>query len=131
MAYEATHYRAGTGPSAFVLRLGQHSPELMSLYRDIDANCALFITAFNPFGQARSNEENEVDHALLGELLWDLSNEVIEGEGADPTDRWHAERSYLALGIGADVARELGHRFKQDAVVWVGDDAVPKLLLLR
>jgi len=32
-AYLETHYRVGIGPDTFVLRIGQHSPELASLYK--------------------------------------------------------------------------------------------------
>jgi hypothetical protein len=56
---------------------------------------------------------------------------VIDGDGADPSGQWPAERSYLAFGIDADAARELGRRFQQDAVIWIGKDAIPQLLLLR
>ena len=50
---------------------------------------------------------------------------------ADPTGAWPEEKSFLALGVGEDTARKLGNRFRQDAVVWVRSDAVPRLLLLR
>jgi hypothetical protein len=130
-AYEATHYCAGTGPDTFVLWIGQHSPELAQLYLSNDSNCALFITAFNPLGKAQDDEANEAAHARLGEVLRALVADVIEGAGADPACQWPPEKSYLALGINAEVARDLGRRFMQDAVVWIGEDAVPQLLLLR
>ncbi len=130
-AYEATHYRAGAGPKACVLRIGQHSPELALRYVATGADSALFITAFNPFGEAQGNKANEDVHAQLGEVLRTLVADVTEGAGADPTKKWDPEMSYLARGISAEDARELGRRFKQDAVVWAGEDAIPKLLLLR
>lgn len=130
-AYEATDYRAGGGADALVLRIGQHSPKLGLRYKDTGADCALFITAFNPFGQKQDDAANEAAHARLGEQLRAASDHVIEGDGADPAGNWPPERSYLAIGIDADTARELGRHFQQDAVVWIGKDAVPKLLLLR
>lgn len=129
-AYLETHYRVGIGTDAFVLRVGQHSPELASLHEQNSCDCALFITAFNPFGRKQDDAANHFAHARLGEELREVSENVIEGEGADPAGRWPAERSHLAFGIDADTARELGRRFKQDAVVWIGKDAVPQLLLL-
>lgn len=130
-AYKATHYRAGVGPSAFVLRIGKYSPELSQHYLASGTNSALFITAFNPFGEEQGNEANETAHAKLGEVLRARVADVTEGAGADPTEKWKPEMSYLALGISAEDARELGRRFKQDAVVWAGEDAIPQLLLLR
>ena len=130
-AYKATDYRAGGAPDALVMRIGQHSPELLSLYKETGSDCALFITAFNPLGQKRDDAANEAAHTRLEEQLRAVTNHLIEGEGADPAGQWPAERSYLALGIDADAARRLGRLFEQDAVVWIGKDAVPQLLLLR
>lgn len=130
-AYLNTHYHAGVGPDAFALRIGQHSPDLALRYSAIGSVCALFITAFNPLGQEQDDTANAVAHVRLGELLREASDHVIESEGADPAGKWPAERSYLAFGIDADAARELGHSFQQDAVVWIGRDAIPQLLLLR
>lgn len=130
-AYEATHYRVQDGAAAFVLRIGRHSPELASRYKDIGADCALFITAFNPLGQKQSDAANEAAHAHLGEQLRAASDHVVDGEGADPAGQWPAEKSHLAFGIDAEAAQELGRRFEQDAVVWIGKDAIPQLLLLR
>jgi hypothetical protein len=130
-AYEATDYRTGSGADALVLRIGQHSPKLALRYKDTGADCALFITAFNPFGRKQDDAANKAAHAHLGERIRADSELVIEGEGADPTGKWKPERSYLAFGINAAAARELGRHFQQDAVVWIGKDAVPQLLLLR
>ncbi|WP_395663154.1 DUF3293 domain-containing protein [Aestuariivirga sp.] len=129
-AYLDTYYRVGVGPDAFVLQVGQHSPALALLYKQNGCDCAVFITAFNPFGRKQVDSANEDAHERLREQLDGPSNRVIEGVGADPTEKWK-EKSYLAFGLDADTARELGRRFRQDAVVWIGSDAVPQLLLLR
>lgn len=44
---------------------------------------------------------------------------------------WPTERSYFALGLALEPAKEIGIQFGQDAIVWVGADAVPQLILLR
>ena len=129
-AYEATHYHAGVGPDAFVLQIGKDSTELALHYKASGTDCAVFITAFNPFGQKQDDAANEAAHTRLREALRPQAVTVIEGVGSDPAGKWR-EESYLALGIDAEAARELGRRFKQDAVVWIGKDAVPQLLLLR
>jgi hypothetical protein len=130
-AYLDTHYRVGVGPDTFVLRVGQQSSALALRYAAIGSDCALFITAFNPLGQKQQDAANEAAHARLGEQLRATSSHVIEGEGADADGNWPPEKSYLAIGIGVDTARELGSRFRQDAVIWIGKDAIPQLLLLR
>ena len=67
----------------------------------------------------------------LGRELRGLYPIVIEGAGADPTGAWPPENSYFALGADLDAARAIGLRYRQDAVVWAGLDAVPQLILLR
>ena len=44
---------------------------------------------------------------------------------------WPAERIYFALGLSLQAARSVGALFNQDAIVWVGADAIPQLILLR
>ena len=130
-AYMQTDYCVGPAHAPFVLRIGVHSKELERLYQDTGQNCALFITAFNPFGAQQSDEANLAAHERLGAHLRALTKFVIEGEGVDPGRQWPAERSFLVIGIDRDTASLLGQRAHQDAVVWAGPDAVPELLLLR
>jgi hypothetical protein len=130
-AYRNTHYCVGIGTGAFTLSIDTKSDALLRLYRTTGQSCGLFITAFNSFGKAQSAEANEAAHCQLRDCLRALSPHVIEGTGADPTGAWPPERSFFALGIDGDTARQLGGRFQQDAVVWAGADAIPKLLLLR
>lgn len=130
-AYAATDYRVGFGVDAFVLRIGQFSGALRSHCDVTGYRCSTFITAFNPLGQAQSDQANEIAHRRLGEHLRALTTDLIEGEGADPAGTWPPEKSYFALGIGLHQARRLGRLYKQDAVIWIGADWVPQLILLR
>lgn len=130
-AYAKTHYRVGTGARAFHLRIGKLSPAMQALYKASGRSTAVFITAYNPFGGAQSEEANEAAHALLVADIRDLASSVIEGSGVDPDSDWPPEKSVLALGVGLDEARGLGDRFRQDAIVWIGSDAVPQLIFLR
>jgi hypothetical protein len=130
-AYEATDYMVSWNGTSFVMRIGVASEALHAAYRDSGCASALFVTAFNPLGQARSDAENEADHARLGAELRTETPHVAEGHGADPTGEWPAEKSFLALGLDEAAACRLGIAYRQDAVVWAGADAVPRLLLLR
>jgi hypothetical protein len=130
-AYRDTHYRVGFGRDAFSLRVDKLSEELLKLYQATGHQCGVYITAFNPFGRAQSEQANEEAHRRLGDHLRTVSAEVIEGVGADPTGAWPEEKSYLGLGIDLETARKLGTQARQDAVIWTGEDAIPKLILLR
>jgi hypothetical protein len=56
---------------------------------------------------------------------------TIEGSGSEEGTDWPSEKSYFALGLALEPSRAIGTHFDQDAIVWVGLDAVPQLILLR
>ena len=130
-AYLKTNYRFGEGLDAVTLQINRLSAELARVYASSGITCGVFITAYNPLGEARNIETNDAANESLAADLAALSTRVIEGAGADPSGSWPEERSLFALGIDLEVARSLGARYRQDAIVWVGADAVPKLILLR
>lgn len=130
-AYRKADYRFGAGAEAATLRIDQRCDELARLYAAAGLACAVFVTAWNPFGRLQSVEANDAAHRSLGSELRTLSAVVIEGEGIDPSGAWPAEKSFCALGVSLDAARDIGRRYRQNAVVWAGPDAVARLILLR
>jgi hypothetical protein len=130
-AYGATHYRVCDGVQNFTLQIGKYSQELADLFRQSNTVSALFITADNPFSEAVSEAENAANHRILGEHLRCLVVAVHEGAGQDAQGQWPAEGSYLALGISLPQASALGIEYRQNAVVWIDEDAIPQLILLR
>jgi hypothetical protein len=42
------------------------------------------------------------------------------GEGVDPSGKWPAEPSILVLGIKLDEALSIGHRYQQNAILFIG-----------
>jgi len=129
--YRATEYRIGDGPERFTLRIGCRSDALAGLFRETNRPYALFITAYNPFSETQSEEENQLaNESLLKELLR-LVGSVTAGIGINPAGVWPGEPGFLALGMDGEAARALGTEYRQNAVVWADDDAVPQLVLLR
>jgi hypothetical protein len=114
-----------------LLLIGRRSDSLSRLFESVGVQSGAFITAFNPHGTLRSNIENDAAHALLGEKLIQLGVKSIMGLGGEDGTDWPVELSYFALGLSIEQARELGIFFEQDAVVWVGGDVIPRLILLR
>lgn len=120
-AYRATVYRVAA-ETPFDIRIGDPCPYL----RD-----AAIITAYNPFGQVRSDRANVRASALLAGLLRSgdytgvLPTVHIDALGIHPE-----ERGFLVPGIPERIARTLGVRFGQDAIVLIAA-GVPELLLLR
>ena len=130
-SYRAADYRAGSGSAAITLRIDQHSESLSQLLAASGQQYAVFITACNPGSQPQSPATNRAAHALLREELSRHTDQIIEGTGSDPSGAWPPEPSLLALGVKLDVAEALGRKFRQNAVVWAGADAISRLILLR
>ena len=130
-AYFATNYCLGCSPAEVVLNIGKYNPRLTALFTEHRVTCGAFITAYNPEGTQQSTEANAHDHAALLAEVVALGLPFIEGEGADATGEWPAERSVFAYGMDKVTACRVGRQFHQDAIVWVGPDAVPQLVMLR
>ena len=130
-AYLATGYRLGHTPQDMVLTIGQRSERLAALFEDRGVSCGAFLTAYNPLGVLQSNAANSAAHAQIAGKLQALGLQTIEGSGSEEGTDWPAEKSYFALGLALAPAQALGRQFDQDAIVWVGPDAVAQLILLR
>ena len=130
-AYRATDYRLGHTTQDIVLAPGLRSDRLAELFASKSVTCGAFLTGFNPLGTQNSDTENDQAHAQLVTVLTDLGLEFIEGSGSEEGTHWPAEKSLFALGLSREGATSIGQQFDQDAIVWVGDSAVPELVLLR
>ena len=129
-AYRETAYRVRADPP-FVLTVDARSPELAAEHARQGVAASAFVTACNPFGRLLGARENARRHAALGRALLARGAPCVEGVGAHPDGRWPGEPSYLVFGTTAAAARALGARLEQNALLWSGPDAVPRLVLLR
>jgi hypothetical protein len=82
-------------------------------------------------GVQRSDELNTSAHKRLANMLTELGKEIIEGSGSEEGSYWPAEKSYFALGLIRKDAIGIGRLCEQDAIIWIGENAVPELVLLR
>jgi hypothetical protein len=129
-AYRETDYRV-LGELPLTLHVDAACPELMLLHARYQSRSSAFITACNPLGRFIAAPLNaQRQQALLAELSR-RKLVAIAGIGQHPTNQWPGEPSFLVLGVTRGGARALGRQFEQNAIVWSGPDAVPKLILLR
>jgi hypothetical protein len=127
-SYESADYHVDASPS-FILKIGIHSPELESIYKASQKHTAAFITAFNPYSQELSNQENKDRNLKLEELIQSLHFDYIHGEGKCGDGDWDGEESFLIFGISEKQASDIGKEYEQNAIVWCDKDAIPQLLL--
>lgn len=128
-AYRNTRYDVFDGDNTISLRIGESCKPLSDLYRRFDIQSSVFITAWNPFGNFLADEVNKQANNRLMTLLTDNGIEYLEGAGVGNDTKWPPEMSLLAFGVSEDQASELCRHFKQNAVVFIGPNYVPILLL--
>ena len=131
-AYRAAHYlvQANHGTTQ-TLRVGQYSDWLALQLKDRAPQGACFLTACNPWGQLLSAAENS---ARMSALRQSLNREGLlysNGSGEDPNGQWPGEDSVLIWNMNAAAALQWGQQWEQNAVLWIGADAMPQLLWLR
>ncbi len=101
----------------------------MACHKRHRVDCSAFITAWNPFSQPLTAQENEERHQALIAEIKSRSLSFLPGVGQHPSNNWLGEQSVLVLGLSLEAAKTLGRRFEQNAVVWTGRDGVPQLVL--
>jgi hypothetical protein len=129
-AYRETLFIVHTA-EPIVLRVDVANASLLQMYRDTGTDGCAFITAYNPYSQQLSDTANAERQAKLKRDLQRQGWAIRDGIGRHPSALWPGEPSFLVLGISADDAQALGRQYEQNAIVWCGPDAVPKLVLLR
>ncbi len=130
IAYRETVYEV-RGPMPMRLVIGKECLGLSKLYTLWGLDSCVFVTAFNPAGSSTLAPENRQRNEELKKDLQRRRLTFFEGQGAHPSNGWPPEPSFLVLGLGIEEAHALGERWGQDAVVWAGADAVPRLVLAR
>ncbi|WP_454734649.1 DUF3293 domain-containing protein [Cupriavidus necator] len=129
-AYRETQYRV-LGDMPMTLRIDQASPRLAALHRAHGVASSAFITAANPFSQRCDDAANARRQQALAQDVARMGWRAIDAAGEHPSNGWPAEPSLLVPGLSLEDARRLGEKYEQNAVVWSGADAVPRLVLLR
>ncbi len=129
-AYLETYYRVQSDRH-FILSIGHMSSELLAVHKRSRVNCSAFLTACNPFSHAFGDAENHDRQRSLAKELEFRGLGFLPGIGEHPSNGWPGEDSFLVLGLNLEAAKALGKRFEQNALVWSGVDAIPRLVLLR
>ena len=113
------------------LQVDVPSPALLQVMQQRGVNHACLLTACNPQGLALSPPDNEAHMQALRHALLQEGWTWAPALGRDPLNQWPGEDSLLIWHMDTAQSRAWGQRWEQNAVLTVGRDAVPNLLLLR
>jgi hypothetical protein len=126
-AYQNTDYIVLFDEREIVLRINEFSASLNQLHTNFAAQSSAFITAYNPYSKIYSMQENKLRQDQLEKELKLAGFFILAGIGQDPAKQWPGEPAFLIIGISLNDARALGKKYKQNAIVFSQQDAVPKL----
>jgi hypothetical protein len=129
-AYSQTDYRVDATPP-FALRIDEASAELAVHYKKARVASCAYITAFNPYSKQLDEARNQERLAALERELAHRGLTFIPGVGLHPSNEWPGEPSFLVMGLSLEAAKIIGRKYEQNALVWCGQDMVPRLILLR
>lgn len=132
-AYRQAWYEVALRAHATVctLQVDVHSPALLHAMQQCHARQACLLTACNPQGAALSSVDNERRMQALRAALQQDGWSWAPALGRDPQGQWPGEDSLLVWHMDTAQSRAWGQHWEQNAVLTVGPDAVPRLLLLR
>jgi hypothetical protein len=126
-AYFNTRYCITSSDIDVDLILGKQSDELDSFLEKQGAESWAFISAWNPFSEQLSDEENQFRHEKMCNLLTSIKFSFCEGEGVSSDGKWK-ERSALIVGASLEFGESLGALLGQNAIVY-GEINKPALIL--
>lgn len=129
-AYMATSYHIVSETVTHIVKINAINPEFNSWCKIQNITSWAFITAWNPLSKELTNAENTSLNTRLKEEI------IVDGYGFDPgsgvpvDDNWEPEDSFFIHNITLERARELGSRFRQNAIVFGEADGLPRLIWL-
>jgi hypothetical protein len=127
LAYQGTSYNVYSPKIS--IRIGKANDELDSLLLKNNCNSYAFVTAYNPYSELKTKEENQKLNDLLYQDLKD-QYQLLDGEGVGEDISWEPEKSFLILGIDYEKAKAIGVKYSQNAIVFGRLGEKPELLVL-
>lgn len=127
-AYLSTDYHVASPEGSLTFHVGRENISNDMLLIGAGVERWAIITAWNPYSQQRSWEENEASQDRLKQEIDSRNLKWWEAAGKHPTNDWPSEESCLLLNAVPRQARELCRMFDQHAVLFGETGDSPWLL---
>lgn len=126
-AYKSTKYKVFKHDIVIEIdKFNKKLNELLNKYNSIEW---AFITAFNPYSNILTIDENTERHNELQRLT--DSYITFEGHGVGDDPSWDPELSLLIIGITKEDAMSIGIKFEQNAIVYGTNKSLAELIILK
>ncbi|TWU20487.1 hypothetical protein Pla52o_43650 [Novipirellula galeiformis] len=116
-AYQQAVYWCELPEQYVAIRIGQMHPTLDSALAQHAIHDWAYITAYNPFSQRSTPQQNRAMNRQLADDLGRRGYTYWRGSGIDLAGAWPPEASFLVLGIDRVVACDLARTYDQNAIV--------------
>ena len=128
-AYREAHYIVLDEGTEMRLKVGTVNLELARLMSNKNAHTASVLTAYNPYSEVKTKQENELAQMQLRQRLDEMGIATLEALGR-AMEQWEPEPSVLSLDLTLKEAETLADEFGQNALIWIPkQDAVIELRL--
>ena len=125
-AYKATCYEI-IDPKIEIF-IGQENEALQTFLKVNHFENWCFITAWNPFSNALTTEQNiALNHSLSLDLI---DFKLFQAQGKDTIGSWPPEPSFFVANITEDEAIALGKKYQQNAIIYGTIHETAKLITL-
>lgn len=128
-AYKRTDYSVFADNKTYVLKINESNIDWNSFLIEKAYSFYFYITAWNPYSNLLTHEENTKANLELKTTLESLRLLVFDGVGKSQDSVWY-EDSFCALGGNKDLAIQLGKDYRQNAIVYGSLTENPTLFLL-
>ena len=129
-AYREAHYIVLDEGKEIRLQVDTINLELARLMSNKNAHTASVLTAYNPYSEVKTKQDNELAQMQLRQRLQEKGIAMLDAIGRDAKEQWESEPSVLALDLTLKQAETLADEFGQNAFIWVPkQDAVIELCL--
>ena len=117
-AYQATLYEVFAHHETIQLRVNATNTSLDQLLQDHQVATWALITAYNPYSQQLTAQENHRRNQSLRKVLGAMELSVLDAVGRDESGQWPPEKSLFTLGMSRTQAIDIGGQFSQNAILY-------------
>jgi hypothetical protein len=129
-AYREAHYIVLDKGKEIRLQVDAVNLELARLMNDKNVHTASVLTAYNPYSEVKTKQENELAQTQLRQRFKEMGIATLDAIGRDAKEQWEPEPSVLALDLTLKQTETLADEFGQNAFIWIPkQDAVIELRL--
>ena len=129
-AYREARYIVMDEDTEIRLQVDTINLELERLMSNKNARTASVLTAYNPYSEVKTKQDNKLAQTQLRKRLKEMGIATLDAIGRDAMEQWEPEPSVLALDLTLKEAETIADEFGQNAFIWIPkQDAVIKLCL--